>query len=185
MRAVLHDMEHVREIYHQSIFVLVRPLLSFLILLLVPWYFISQYQVNSLQKVLTIWMVLIVLYFIRVLAIWRLNAYVFTNKRLIKMSHDGIFQRIVVETPHERILNVSYKTTGLPSVLFRYGDVEVQVVGLVEPIILKDISKPAEIKDYLWMLHNRVATTQGQYQADDIAHVQERVGYTKKDQRIL
>lgn len=185
MRAVLHDMEHVRETYHQSLFVLVKPFLLSALILLVPWYFVSQYQADSLRRILIFWTILVVVYFLRVLMIWRLNTYVVTNKRLIKMSHEGIFQRTVVETPHERILNVSYKTTGFTSVLFRFGDVEVQVVGLVEPIILKNISRPAEIKDYLWLLHTRVVTTQGKYEAEDIAHVQERVGYTKKDQRIL
>ncbi len=185
MRAALHEMEHVRDIYHQSIFVLLKPIAITLLLILVPWYFVSQYSADSLRRLLMFWSAAVFIYLIRTVVIRQLNSYVVTNKRLLKMSHDGLFKRTVVETPHERILNVSYKTTGLQSVLFRYGDVEVQVVGLVEPIILKDISHPAAIKDYLWQLHTRVATTQGKYDADDIEHVQERVGYTKKDQRIL
>ncbi len=186
MKLSLHELEHIRDTYHESAMVLLRPLLVSLLVAALPAYFAIEYHVGgNNRKLLLLISIAGLIYGIRELTIWRLNSYIVTNKRLIKLSHEGLFKRTVIETPHERILNVSYKTTGLFSVVFRYGDVEVQVVGLVEPIILKNITMPAAIKDYLWQLHNRVATNQGTFSAGDVAHVQERVGYTKKDQRIL
>ena len=179
-------MEHIRDVYHQSKAVLLKPIGIAVLVLLLSWYFALQYNlVGFAMRLLYAWSAIILIFAIRELVIWHLNAYYVTNKRLVKVSHDGLFKRTVIETPHERILNVSYKTTGVGSALFRFGDVEVQVVGLVEPIILKHIPHPAAIKDYIWELHRRVVTTQGVFEANDMAHVQERVGYTKKNQRIL
>ncbi len=186
MKPVLHEQEHIRDTYHQSLMVLFRPLLISSLILIVPWYFAIVYNIVPTFRIpLLVLSIGAIVHAIRSVTIWHLNSYVVTNKRLLKMSHEGLFKRTVVETPHERILNVSYKTTGLFSVLFHYGDVEVQVVGLVDPLILKNIPHPAEVKDYIWQLHTRVVTTQGTFAPDDMAHVQERVGYTKKNQRII
>ncbi|MDQ3018714.1 MAG: PH domain-containing protein, partial [bacterium] len=177
MHPILHDSEHIRDTYHQSVIVLLKPLAITLLALMVPWYFSYQYgAVTTFRTLLMFWSLIVTVYALRELLTWRLNRYIVTNKRLIRFSHDGLFKRTVIETPHERILNVSYRTTGLLSVLFRFGDVEVQVVGLVEPIILRHIPYPAQIKDYLWQLHSRAVTNQGTFQADDLAHVQERMG---------
>lgn len=186
MKVLLHELEHIRDTYHQSVVVLLKPFAVSGIALIVIWYFAMQYGIVGRWKTIVLFLSIVMsIHAIRALAIWHLNSYIVTNKRLIKHSHEGLFQRTVIETPHERILNVSYKTTGFLSVMFRFGDVEVQVVGLVEPIILKHISNPAAIKDYLWQLHTRAATTQGIFEVADMTHVQERVGYTKKNQRIL
>lgn len=186
MKIVLHNDEHIRDVFRQSKIILIRPIIIALAAIILPWYFAWQYSfVNEYRTLFYFWAILVIIYLIRHVVIWRLNEYVITNQRLFRISHDGLFKRTVIETPLERILNVSYKTTGITSVVFGFGDVEVQVVGLVEPLILKNISVPAKIKDYLWQLHSRVATNQGKFETNDIAHIQERVGYTKPDQRIL
>lgn len=186
MKLLLHDMEHIRDTYHEAGVVIMKPVLIALAVFAVPWYFALRYGITGRFRIILLLIGMgALIYAMRALIIWRLNSYIITNKRLVKLSHDGLFKRTVIETPHERILNVSYKTTGLMSVLFRHGDVEVQVVGLVEPIILKNIERPAAVKDYLWQLHGRVVKKEGVYDSDDIAHVQEQVGYTKKNQRIL
>lgn len=186
MKIILLDSEQIRDIFRQSMVVFGRPLLISLIAIIFPWYFGVKYGLaENYSQGLWVWTIVVVIYFFRQVLVWRLNEYIVTNKRLFKIAHEGLFKRTVIETPLERILNVSYKTTGLLSVIFGFGDVEVQVVGLVEPIILRHISRPAKIKDYLWQLHGRVATNQGKFEASDISHAQERMGYTKPGQKIL
>ena len=69
--------------------------------------------------------------------LWYLNVYIVTTARFIEIQREDLFQKEVLETPLERILNVSFRTTGLFSVVFGYGDVLVQVVGLGEPMTWK------------------------------------------------
>ncbi len=114
-----------------------------------------------------------------------MGRYVVTSHRLIKISRHGWFKLLVVETTLDRILNVSYKTTGMLSSLFQYGHVEVQAVGLMEPIILDYIAEPAQIKDYLWDAHQDFIEKHGGSNLEDISRLQEHIGYTKKNQKIL
>src|SRR3546814_4664852 len=66
------------------------------------------------------------------------------SKRLVHILHTGLFKKTVVETPLDRILNVSFRTTGILSTLFNYGDVLVEVVGLDHSLILKAIPGPSK-----------------------------------------
>lgn len=181
-----HEDEHIRNIYRQSRVFLFRPLLMPLLMIGVPTYFLWQYNLlTQFKQIVYIVIVAVLIWFIREAIIWFRNCYVITNQRLILFAHDGLFKHTVIETPLERVLNVSYKTTGVVSAIFGYGDVEVQVVGLVEPIILKHIPNPSAIKDYLWEMHKRVVTKPIAFDAGNIAHSQEDIGYTKRNQKIL
>ena len=182
MKIALKDMEHIRQIYRQSGFVLFHPLILSFLAIVVPAYLVFQYEVSSfVNTLLWIWIIVVIGHAFRVFIIWRLNRYVVTNQRLLHYAQKGLFDQAVTETPHERVLNVSYKTEGIISSIFRYGDVIVQVVGLMDPIILKNISTPMEIKDYLWEMHKRLAQGKNNniYADTDAAHMQEQVGYSK------
>lgn len=172
-------------IYRSSQWLLAKPIVLGVASVILPTYFLATYGLwSEYKRVVILWAGLVVLILGRIVVIWFLNRYLITNQRFVKISHAGLFKKIVSETPLERILNVSYKTTGINSALGRFGDVEVQVVGLVEPIILKDISHPSQIKDYLWKLHLS-HEPEKQQSRDAIEHLQEHIGYTKQNQRIL
>lgn len=178
---ILDPGEQIIRVFRQSRMVLLKPFIVGLLALGIPWYCIQFYGLQGITAGASIWTVVCVLYIIRAYELWMLQRYVLTSRRLIKMHHEAIFKKVVVETPLDRILNVSFKTTGLLSVLGRYGDVEVQVVGLMEPIILQNITAPARIKEYLWHAHTQ-ATERSHF---DAAGLQERIGYTKPNQKVL
>ena len=153
----LLEDEHHRNTYRQSVLFLVEPLLLVIVAIIVPLYFLWRYELlSSFGSIVIIIAVVGFLWFIRDALIWYRNCYVLTNQRLIIFDHEGLLKHAVIETPLERVLNVSFRTTGVLSALFDFGDVEVQVVGLVEPVILKHIPSPADIKDYLWEMHKRI-----------------------------
>jgi hypothetical protein len=182
MRGVILDTnEHVVRIFHQSKWVLAKPFILSLVAIVGPWWYVSKLSIPRAGTLLVVWTILICVYFLREYKLWMLQKYVITSKRLIKHHHDALFKKVVVETPLDRILNVSFKTTGLFSVIGRFGDVEVQVVGLIEPMILKHITHPANIKEYLWRAHAEA----GKQSGFDAPHLQEKIGYTKQNQRIL
>ena len=179
-------MEHIRQIYRQSPFVLVHTFALTALAIIIPSYLMIRYSIPSfMNTLLLVVMFFIIVHAVRVFIIWRLNRYVVTNQRLINYSQKGLFDQTVVETPHERVLNVSYHTEGIISTVIGYGDVEVQVVGLMEPIVLKNIATPMEIKDYLWEMHKRLAQDKNNsiYAQTDATHMQEQVGYTKSSRK--
>lgn len=178
---ILNGDERIIRVFHQTKWVLAKPLLLCLVAIVGPWWYVSKLNIPRAGTLLVIWTILILLYFLREYKLWSFQKYIITSRRLIKHHHDALFKKIVVETPLDRILNVSFKTTGLFSVICRFGDVEVQVVGLIEPIILKRITRPANIKEYLWRAHAEA----GKQSGFDAPHLQERIGYTKHNQRIL
>jgi hypothetical protein len=181
-----HHGEHVLHIYRQAKAVLAKPLLLTFLLLYIPWFFLLKYGLaGEYRTLLFIYSLAIVAYALREYIVWRLNKYIITDKRLISIIHLKIFRKLVIETPLERILNVSFKTTGMWSSLMGFGNVEVQVVGLMEPIILRHIRRPSKIKDYLWHLHSRQTKTSHAFSEQSISDIQEQIGYTKANQKIL
>lgn len=184
MKIALKDYEHIRQVYRQSPLTLIHPMLVSGVAILAPLYAVLRYGTSGqLRVVLLIWVVLVLLHALRIFLIWRLNTYVVTNQRLLHYAQKGLFDQTVTETPHERVLNISYKTEGVISRVLGYGDVVVQVVGLMEPIVLKNIDTPMEIKDYLWEMHKRISKDKsGEVFAEsDATHIQETVGYTKNN----
>lgn len=190
MNIALKDFEHIRQVYRQSPFVLIHPLAISAFVLILPAYAILRYASSNtaLRNVLLIFAIGVIAHALRTIIIWRLNTYVITNQRILHYAQKGLFDQTVTETPHERVLNVSYKTEGIISRIVGYGDVVVQVVGLMEPIVLKNIATPMPIKDYLWEMHKRLAQdkskshgTAAVFGETDETEVQEQVGYTKNN----
>jgi hypothetical protein len=96
------------------------------------------------------------------LVLWYLDVYRVTTARFIKSTYRTIFHQQVSETSLERILNISFKTTGPWSVVMNYGDVELQVVGKMEPIVVKNVKNPGLIKEYLLRLHEQTSKSNSQ-----------------------
>src|SRR5437016_3843592 len=129
---LLHEGEQLIHSYRQTAWVLGKTILIVGIGIYLPWSRLAKYgEATQFRFLLVVWTLLLLVYGLRKLMIWLLNRYIVTNKRLIRITHQEIFKKIVVETPLERILNVSFKTTGFFSSIFHYGDVEVQVIGLI------------------------------------------------------
>jgi len=59
-----------------------------------------------------------------------------------------------LESPLDKILNVSFSVSGLWQSLFQFGEVEVRVAGLSDALRLKNIAHPSRVKDLLWKAHS-------------------------------
>lgn len=160
----IHQDEKVLAIYRKHRVTLTPQILQYLILLLIPWYLGMKYEFILSEtwhtSLFLAWTILIGVLLIRALLLYLKNVYIVTNKRLLHIEHNGLMKKYVIETPLDRILNVSYRTTGLTSTLSHYGDVLVQVVGLEEPLVLKHIPNPAKVKDFIWKMHQEFAGEQ-------------------------
>ncbi len=154
----LQQNEKVINIYRQTEAVLFKPVLIVFALIYFPWFFLIKYElVSQYDRLLFFWTFLVLLYAMHKYFVWLLNAYIVTNKRLIKVAHKNLFNKKVLETPLERILNVSYQIKGFWPVLFKFGNVDVQAAGLSDPLNLKNVTQPEKVKDFLWKMHNESA----------------------------
>jgi membrane protein YdbS with pleckstrin-like domain len=151
----LLENEKVINIYRQTEAVLFKPVLIIMVLIYFPWFFLIKYElVSNYSRLLLFWTFLVFLYGLHTYLVWLLNAYIVTNKRLINIIHKNVLDKRVVETPLERILNVSFQIKGFWQAVFHFGTVEVQAAGLTDPLALKNVSQPDKVKDFLWKIHN-------------------------------
>lgn len=178
----LHENEKLLQVYRKHEMTLVPKILQIFVLIFIPWYLGLKYDFifssRGHANIFLIWTLLVALYAIQAFLIWTVNVYLVTDKRLLHIEHDTIFKKSVVETPLDRILNVSFRTTGFFSTLFHFGDVTVQVVGLDQPLILKSVPNPAQVKDFLWKMHIEFSGEQKvTYTQPEIAPVDRKIPY--------
>lgn len=153
----IHEDENLLQVYRKHELTLVPKIFQIFFLTFIPWYFGLKYNFVFSSKAHTqlymIWTLVIAIYAAHTFVIWTVNVYMITSKRLLHIAHTGLFKKLVTETPLDRVLNVSFRTTGILSTLFRYGDVLIQIVGLDHPLVLKDVPNPSQVKDFIWKIH--------------------------------
>lgn len=186
----LHHDENLLQLYRKHEITLLPKILEIFILLFVPWYLGLKYDFifssPTHAKIFLIWTILVAVFALYVFLVWAINAYIVTSKRLLHISHSGLFKKVVHETPLDRILNVSFRTTGIISTLFRYGDVMVQVVGLDEPLVLEKVPNPSTVKDFIWSMHLEYGGEQKiTYTKPEIAPVEKEVPYAPHIQQKI
>ncbi|MDR3642960.1 MAG: PH domain-containing protein [Candidatus Doudnabacteria bacterium] len=150
----LHEGEQVRQIYRQSEAVLFKPVLVVFVLIYFPWYFLlTSGLAADYVRFLLLWTGAVFFYAAYNYIIWLLNIYLLTDRRLVCINYFGLFSKKVLETPLGKILNVGFSSNGFWQTVFKFGTVQVQVPGLLEPLSLKNVGNPAKIKDALWHAH--------------------------------
>lgn len=76
--------------------------------------------------------------------IWRKNALIITNQRVILDSRPGMFSRTVTELLYRDIYEISFKQAGLSSLINRYGQVVIKTPSGSE-IVFDKVPSPAEV----------------------------------------
>ena len=150
----LKDKETIQVVYKQSEVVLARPVIITMLALFLPLYFAVAFdQISQFKWLLFLWILAVTIFALYQYRSWSSHNYTVTSQRLISSSRDGLFRQTVTEIPLTDILNVKYRTTGVFSTLFEYGNIEIQAHGLPEPMVLERVRDPESVKDYLWKLH--------------------------------
>jgi len=159
----LKDREEILQSFRGSRWLLLKPAIISIVAIWIPLYFFFGYGLYpKFVLVAIIWVLIWLAYFNRKFTPWILKHYIITNQRVIIVFYENIFKRNVLETPLDRILNVSYKNTGFLSSFMNFGNVEIQAVGLAEimkSLNLENIARPEIIKDYLWQIHEHYRAT--------------------------
>ena len=74
--------------------------------------------------------------------IWTRSVFLLTNLRLVIFEQNSFFSQKQSEIFLDKISDLTFKTKGLISSIFNFGDVELQITELNQNIILEDIPNP-------------------------------------------
>lgn len=139
-----YDDEEVKLVFRQHAVVLRRPLIVFLIILVVS-------MVPFLIKPLDIWTYYVIglgllvgsLAFAYGWMSWYFSPYIITDQRVIHIEQKGFFHRQVVELGLDKVQNVNYEIPGFQATLFQYGTIIIQT--FVGDLVLDTVYHPEKI----------------------------------------
>lgn len=152
----LLENENIISIHRKAEVALLKPALGIILAIYLPWFFLIKYDLHiEFRKILLFWTMLVFLFSLYKYILWLVNVCVITNKRLVSINYINIFHKSVLETPIEKIHNISYEVKGVFGSMFKYGNVIVQIASLSNPLILTKLKNPSEIKDTLWKINSK------------------------------
>lgn len=114
---------------------LIRYLINFKFFGYWPWVLI----VSSLITVL------IILYRI---FIWKRNALIITDQRLVENEQLGLFSKTVTELLYEDVRQISYEKHGVSASLYDFGDIKIRTASDNE-IVFPQIAEPDEVVEII------------------------------------
>ncbi|MDE2312377.1 MAG: hypothetical protein KGJ93_04820 [Patescibacteria group bacterium] len=151
----LRPNERLQKIVRQTEMVLAPIVFEVLVLIYFPFYLLWRYELfTEFDRWFLAWSLAVFLYGVYHYLLWLANCNVITDQRVISIRYQTLFKKQVLECPLQRIVNVSYKTSGVLSSLMDFGDVEIQILGVSQPLLLRRLSHPAKQKEFLWQLHS-------------------------------
>ena len=118
--------------------------------------FFGYWNWMSVLAVLLVLLVILYKYYI-----WRNNALIITNQRVVENEQHGFFSKTVTELLFRDILEVSYDKKGVSASMYDYGDLKIRTAAENE-IVLEKIAKPDETVELINQIRQgsaRVAPT--------------------------
>ncbi len=76
--------------------------------------------------------------------IWRMDALIITDQRVVENEQRGFFSKTVTELLYRDILEISYSKEGMSASLYNYGDIKIRTASENE-LVFEKIPNPAEV----------------------------------------
>lgn len=162
------ENEEVIKIVRKDIFVLVKAILFFMLLAILPVLFFYITLESIFPTLLTgqiSYPVFVVCASIYYLCIWLffffsfidyyLDIWVVTNERVIDIRQQGFFSRVISEQRLFRIQDVTSEIHGFIPTVFKYGDVHIQTAAQKQRFHFQEVPDPDGIRDSIIKLVER------------------------------
>ena len=134
------------------------PKIFFIIILLALDFFFLYFlfKLGTIGIIIFSFVLLVILFYtFKIFRIWYYNVFIITNKRIIDIDQRGILNRIVSESPLNKIKDVSYRIKGFWPTIFRYGNLEVQMASDLFRIEVRKIKNPRAAQGLLLRLKEK------------------------------
>lgn len=157
-----YDDEEVKLVFRQHPIVLRKPLVIFLIVLVVAMLpFSFNPTAGWTYYVLGLGFLVGILVFAYAWMSWYFSVYIVTDQRIIHIEQKGFFNRQVVELGLDKVQNVNYEIAGFQATLFKYGTIIVQT--FVGDLVLETIYHPEKVHRKLsHIIRDHQGTVSGQ-----------------------
>lgn len=149
------DAEEVRVFTRRHWFVLLAPVISSIVLAILPFFIIligarwivgfgltNWFMLGWVVYIMCIWFGL----FYR-LTMHSLDVWIVTDQRIVDSMQLALFRRKVSELPLESIQDVSVNTSGIIQSYFNFGNVEVQTGASELRFMFEQVPRPIWVKD--------------------------------------
>ncbi len=174
MKTQLKKKEKVALIIRKHWFVLLKPILITLLLLILSF---AAYG-SEYENYFFVLAGLTILWFIYRILDRRNNLWTVTNLRII--DEYGVFSNNSKETPLDKINNVSFRQPFLGRI-FNYGNVQIQSAAELGSTIIKMVESPRELKDTITQYQELYKQEQIKRQSLNLANA---VGKQKTSRKI-
>ena len=156
---LLNKDEEIVLVVHKHWFVMVRVIVLFAILLLIPPIVVTflptlteGFDPTVIEPAINFFLALYVMVLLLFLFLtWmdhHLDMWVITNFRIIDVEQNGLFNREISEVPLDRVQDVTIDVKGLVETFLKFGTIRIQTAGERE-FAIHDIPRLYEVKDVI------------------------------------
>ena len=159
--------EKVIKIVRRDVFILIRKVVLFLGLVILPltFYYLIIAPQESLMGSQVAYPLIVLggsayylfvwLFFFFSFIDYYLDVWIITNERIIDIQQRGFFSRVISEHKLFRIQDVTSEVHGFFPTMLRFGDVHVQTAGAKQRFHFDEIPHPTKIRDIIIKLVQR------------------------------
>ncbi|MBL4693828.1 hypothetical protein JKY72_00465 [Candidatus Gracilibacteria bacterium] len=77
---------------------------------------------------------------------WYFDAWLLTNKGVIDIEQNGLFDRNSTRVDYHMIEGIAYTVKGVIPTIFNYGDIVIDKLGAATTLVLKDATNPKKVE---------------------------------------
>ncbi|OGN30271.1 MAG: hypothetical protein A3I26_02160 [Candidatus Yanofskybacteria bacterium RIFCSPLOWO2_02_FULL_43_10] len=114
-------------------------------------------------QVLSVLIPILTLFVVYKIYIWRKNAFLITNQRLINNEQEGFFSRTVTEITYDDVHEIEFKQGGLSAVVSNYGTLVIRTPS-ENQIILEKIPNPEKVVELINKTKNSLKHHEHEYE---------------------
>ncbi len=151
--------EHVQAVFRRHRGLLVPPLVLATLLIAVPFFLLFSLTRQGAGGVIVFSLLLAsgIVIALRALYAWDANALILTSKRLIRVTQNGLWNRVVQEVSLTSIHELVCESKGILETLFRVGTLRVRAAGAVGEITISRIPSPERARAHIESLRQPVS----------------------------
>jgi uncharacterized membrane protein YdbT with pleckstrin-like domain len=140
-------------------FTIALPITFILLASLLPVFIYSLFSVLpfAVESEKSIMVLFLFLYVMWLLALWvaafiiwtdhYLDVWIITNKNLIDVEQQGIFNREITTTRLNRIQDINSEVRGMIQTFLNFGDVSIQNAGTNKQFVIRGVENPANVRE--------------------------------------
>ncbi|EKD56436.1 MAG: hypothetical protein ACD_58C00191G0003 [uncultured bacterium] len=108
----------------------------------------------------SMWLLSILAIFLNAWTNFYLNTTIVTNRHLVEVRQDGLFNHKIAEQNLQQVQDVSSSMKGIFQTFFRYGTVIVETAGDQPNFIISNIEQPYRVANTIMKLHHDIVESE-------------------------